>query len=1278
MRKGLLALFSAFAVLEATAQNTQWVYDFGTASAAPYTSTTYSTGYLPAAQNGGGNAGVRASSATEGPVELITTGLAGGSGAELKMTGGSTTTGAKFGLATYSGTVVGTFQCRINVGAGTNGRFIIYFGNGANFTSGSGISVPQTFASLRFSPGSTAVGLDWLSSATAPNYTTTGLSQTTINKNQAYTLKFFMNNSNNAASYITGSGVTLTTHSLPAGTFDIWIDNVKLLTNADPGTGLLPQGTIINGMNLLNVGAGSSAPVMYIDDISYTNFLTATPPVAVTNTILNINYENGTANSGIAGINPTDAPAVDAAYMIAPGATGNHGVAHKVTLGNPVYYSDGAYRSESDAVSVPQYRYLPGDERRYEFSVLLKDWEQWNSANPAYGDNIFQLKMSDEQLLPVRILTRRNSIVTRNYTEQNDLVTDFRPYINQWIHFRIDVKWTTDNTGYLKIYTKLPDQPGYNLMLDRDNFVTFTGNVANGNVGYVKWGVYREAGTDANGNVITSDNALTRIAHHDDIRIFELNNASAPVQIWGNTLNGNVDFTSPVTIGNTTHPNIATDGSTTPDFFYGASGSGLNSAGVISGRVLLNGWTNKIAATDPATPFNPNQYFEFRLQPASGYKIDFSNLRFTARKGNTADPATFVIRSSIDGFASDITAPQTFSGTAATLLTYDLSPLSNVKTPITLRLYWYGSNRTGGIPLVGIDDFTFNGQVKAVLHIPSTTDITRNTNTGLCTYAAQSGELDVAALNSCSTVSYGYSLTGATVATGTGSLANKVFNKGVTTVTLTATDECNNATSSFTVTVTDNELPSITAPASISTINDAGQCGATVVLGTPATSDNCGVASVSNDAPAIFPIGATTVTWIVTDTHGNSKTATQIITVTDTEKPIITAPAAIVASNDAGQCGAALTLTNPVVSDNCGIASITNNAPTVFPAGTTIVSWTAEDVNGNTETATQSVTVVDGEVPALTPTTFVSLCHKTSGNYFIPAATATENCSISTIAFAISGATSRSGNGLDASGNFNIGESVVRWTITDNAGNSSTTTTTVTINRKLSASIADVYAVNPGGNTNTIYLGYGPTSLTLNATPEGGTAPYTFSWSNGATSEDIAVSPSTPVVNSYTATITDAKGCFITVTKPITVTDIRCAAGKVKICHVTSSNHDNDLCISETSVAAHLAHGCYLGACQSMGTIGDGGTTTIARQKTNGFTATVAPNPTKSEFRISVTGDNEQPVVVRLFDVAGRVIKVIKADVGQTVFLGRELMPGAYLAEITNGRNKKVLKLIKQ
>src|SRR5204863_143299 len=98
------------------------------------------------------------------------------------------------------------------------------------------------------------------------------------------------------------------------------------------------------------------------------------------------------------------------------------------------------------------------------------------------------------------------------------------------------------------------------------------------------------------------------------------------------------------------------------------------------------------------------------------------------------------------------------------------------------------------------------------------------------------------------------------------------FAKGTNTVTCTATDASSNSSNcSFTVTVLDNQVPTITCPASITTSANPGVCFATgVALGSPVTSDNCGIASTSNDAPAQFPVGITTVHWTVIDTSGNS------------------------------------------------------------------------------------------------------------------------------------------------------------------------------------------------------------------------------------------------------------------------------------------------------------------------------------------------------------------------------------------------------------------------
>ncbi|MFN0201152.1 MAG: T9SS type A sorting domain-containing protein, partial [Bacteroidia bacterium] len=53
-----------------------------------------------------------------------------------------------------------------------------------------------------------------------------------------------------------------------------------------------------------------------------------------------------------------------------------------------------------------------------------------------------------------------------------------------------------------------------------------------------------------------------------------------------------------------------------------------------------------------------------------------------------------------------------------------------------------------------------------------------------------------------------------------------------------------------------------------------------VNLGTPATGDNCTIATTVNNAPTTFPLGTTTpVTWTVTDVNGNVNTATQYVKV---------------------------------------------------------------------------------------------------------------------------------------------------------------------------------------------------------------------------------------------------------------------------------------------------------------------------------------------------------------------------------------------------------------
>jgi len=111
------------------------------------------------------------------------------------------------------------------------------------------------------------------------------------------------------------------------------------------------------------------------------------------------------------------------------------------------------------------------------------------------------------------------------------------------------------------------------------------------------------------------------------------------------------------------------------------------------------------------------------------------------------------------------------------------------------------------------------------------------------------------------------------------------YGLGITSVTLTVTDDSGESdTCIATVTVEDTTNPTITAPGNV-TVEQAtadGTSAADVALGSATASDTCDASpTVTNNAPAVFPSGITTVTWTATDAAGNVGTATQTVTVID-------------------------------------------------------------------------------------------------------------------------------------------------------------------------------------------------------------------------------------------------------------------------------------------------------------------------------------------------------------------------------------------------------------
>jgi len=187
------------------------------------------------------------------------------------------------------------------------------------------------------------------------------------------------------------------------------------------------------------------------------------------------------------------------------------------------------------------------------------------------------------------------------------------------------------------------------------------------------------------------------------------------------------------------------------------------------------------------------------------------------------------------------------------------------------------------------------------------------------------------------------------------------FGLNNTNVNWTATDDNGNASNGIqTVTVTDTTAPVLTVPANVST--EANAVLSTVAIGT-ATATDIFSATVINDAPATFPLGNTVVTYTATDGNGLTSTATQTITVVDTTAPVLTLPANVNIEATGAQTPVAIG--TATATDIFGFA-ITNDAPATYGLGTTVVTWTATDVNGNISTATQNVVVVDTTAPTVT------------------------------------------------------------------------------------------------------------------------------------------------------------------------------------------------------------------------------------------------------------------------------------------------------------------------
>ena len=217
------------------------------------------------------------------------------------------------------------------------------------------------------------------------------------------------------------------------------------------------------------------------------------------------------------------------------------------------------------------------------------------------------------------------------------------------------------------------------------------------------------------------------------------------------------------------------------------------------------------------------------------------------------------------------------------------------------------------------------------------------------------------------------------------------FPAGTTTNTFEISDSAGNIGScSFTITVNDGDAPDAVCQNITLPLDDMGMATITANQINFGSSDNCGVDSLELDVDTFdcSNIGENTVTLTVSDASGNSATCTAIVTVNDTDAPVLSCTSGTSNTSDdgTGDCTSLSPSNNGSfdIADNCSgslnveviftgaiTQTLSLNIPQgseyvfneAYPVGITTHVVTVTDTSGNSASCTYTTTVLDDEAP---------------------------------------------------------------------------------------------------------------------------------------------------------------------------------------------------------------------------------------------------------------------------------------------------------------------------
>lgn len=267
----------------------------------------------------------------------------------------------------------------------------------------------------------------------------------------------------------------------------------------------------------------------------------------------------------------------------------------------------------------------------------------------------------------------------------------------------------------------------------------------------------------------------------------------------------------------------------------------------------------------------------------------------------------------------------------------------------------------------------------------------------------------------------------------------------------------NTADSTFTVTVSPPTVtpPSNTAPVvTVTGVEDGAsyEFGSVPAAGCDVEDAEDGNSSFAAQLSAItgtyssYGLGSQTASCSYTDDGGLSDSDSATYSIVDTTGPVVTAPGDLSSFEGNTTGGAtkasvlaalgAASATDAAFGDVS--ASLTNNAPTTFPLGTTTVTFSAQDPLGNLGSDTVDVTVVDTTAPTINgmPNNISTTTMNAAGKvvtWTAPTATDIVDSSVAVNCLPASGST------------FAIGTTTVTCSATDDSNNTAQRSFTVTV-----------------------------------------------------------------------------------------------------------------------------------------------------------------------------------------------------------------------------------------